>query len=551
MSEIKAIFPEHIYCTQQIDKETKDKRHIYNDFSIIIEITGCTKAKERGKKASTIHIYGLEKLFLTDGQKSIDKTMAQFAALLQAVDNPQWNVSYNTNSKSIDITCTARKLDEYSIVKFQLSEQCEFTADLSNNDHIDLIVTSENFNLFSPDLDESKQLNYTIWAQQVAYIDKFAAYEYNPQEQNKENEPQEVKAIHKGDWASIQWDLGNLDHYTASLLDENGETKTNVSPYIVQIDKDRKFTLKVKKDNTIETQSLNVYRTLWKKVAEGKCPDGFTPDPKGNNKFFYNNGRYYVYIHPWIWFSKDLIEWQKFAENKSAPQKFNSYSCNYSYSYEEVSITYACDNGIFLNEYHFRADDKNKWTNQIRITNQKSLLSQSIKKNNITISFTVDEYLISIYTVNNNHLQIQKTFLLPECSEAISIDALSLPNDEIIFAILCNNKRLYTYNYQLRSDNKNLVYLYENADKNDIFDFEDKNQNKTFILNTHLIYIVLDKYVFCTNNSEKYMDMHFSPLDSITKESDQKKIIIGEKDSFTFSAIILKEKKLCIWNYKF
>lgn len=536
MSEIKAIFPEHIYCTQQIDKETKDKRHIYNDFSIIIEITGCTQAKKRGDNASIIHIYGLEKLFLTDGQKSIDKTMAQFAALLQAVDNPQWNVSYNTNSKSIDITCTARKLDKYSSVKFQLSEQCEFTADLSNNNHVDLIVTSENFNLFCPDLDEGKKLYYTIWAQQVAYIDKFAAYEYNPQEQNKENDPQEVKAIHKGDWASIQWDLGNLDHYTASLLDENGERKTNVSPYIVQIDKDRKFTLKVKKDNTIVTQSLNVYRTLWEKVAEGQCPEGFTPDPKGNNKFFYRGfNQFYIYIHPYIYKSKNLIDWDVIAEYPNPPKNYNYYCCNQSYGYDEAIICYTCDDKIILKEIEFSGNNV-IWKEEKEFESQKWKFCQAKKIYNKINLIATKDYEIDIFEINKEGLKRIKKTGSPDLSKIISIDTLY--NQEIYYAILCNNKRVYVYNI-------------ENELKNNIFEFDKDNQKNIFLIKTNSIYVVLNNYVFELNDREKFTDIHYSPIDIDSVKENQSFTIIGERDSFTISAIIQKTTKLDIWDYKF
>ena len=548
MSELNAIFPEYIYCTQQIDKETKDKRHIYNDFSIIIEITGCTQAKKRGDKASTIHIYGLEKLFLTDGQKSIDKTMAQFAALLQAADNPQWNVSYNSNLKSIDITCTARKLDKYSSVKFQLSEQCEFTADLSNNNHVDLSVTSENFNLFCPDLDESKPHNYTIWAQQVAYIDKFAAFEYNPQEQNKENEPQEVKAIHKGDWASIQWDLGNLDHYTASLLDENGERKTNVSPYIVQIDKDRKFTLKVKKDNTIVTQSLNVYRTLWEKVAEGKCPDGFTPDPKGNNKFFRRSldNYYYIFIHPFLYYSEDLVSWKiykDFEKNKpTLPQKYNYYCCNYLDSYEKIVICYTCEDKIFLTEYYF----DQKWTTPVSLKNQEWSFCHAVKKNTSTTKlFAVNNKCIDIFDISNNKLINDGSITMP--GKIISIDTLIIETlfddplkdySETYCAILCDNNRAYVYNL-------------DNEYRNNIFEFEKDNQHNIFLIKTNSIYIVLDNYVFELNDKEKFSDQHFSPKDTIKDQNNQNLSFIGKRNSDTFSEIILDNGSLCLWDNKF
>lgn len=548
MSEIKAIFPERIYCTQQIDKETKDKRHIYNDFSIIIEITGCTQAKKRGDNASIIHIYGLEKLFLTDGQKSIDKTMAQFAALLQAVDNPQWNVSYNTNSKSIDITCTTRKLDKYSIVKFQLSEQCEFTANLSNNNHVDLSVTSENFNLFCPDLDESKPHNYTIWAQQVAYIDKFAAFEYNPQEQNKKNEPQEVKAIHKGDWASIQWDLGNLDHYTASLLDENGERKTNVSPYIVQIDKDRKFTLKVKKDNTIVTQSLNVYRTLWEKVAEGQCPEGFTPDPKGNNKFFYKRDGYYFYIHPYIWYSEDLINWSiKSSMNTEAPNNFDSYYCNYSETYDEAIICFTSKEKITIVEYHFR--DKTWFRYNFIEKNDKNngwTFCQAIKRHSKTILFTANQWEIDIYNViqNNDDYYLEAnpfaTYFSPEGSEIISMDLLHIDSksSEIYFALICNNKRIY-------------VYDIDNEYRNNLFEIKENNQKNIFLIKTNSTYVVLNNYVFELNDREKFTDIHFSPQISNKDINNQEILIVGKRNEYTFSAIIQKQKELSVWNYKF
>ena len=149
----------------------------------------------------------------------------------------------------------------------------------------------------------------------------------------KDPQAPKVQAIHKGEEAEIGWDLGDVHKVSASLCDENGCQVANLPfTYNVKIDRDRKFTLSVEKDGHVETKSLPIYRTLWEKVAEvdsSSLPEGFKPDPKGNNKFFRRSDGYYIYIHPYIWYSRDLIEWKKITEYEDAPKDFNSYCSNY------------------------------------------------------------------------------------------------------------------------------------------------------------------------------------------------------------------------------
>lgn len=483
MNEIDAKFPPTIFYTKQKDSNVK------NDFYFTIE-TNCSIRKDipSEQKTPKIYIKGLEQLF------SSESAMEAFAKSFQASSNvDDWIITYGCfrDTQELCLVATycldpeASSIPEniFPVAFRSVQEKFQFTADFSkfsDKNPIGIQVYFDDFDFLSSELkDKIGPQKYSINVNEIAYIlDFYAKYTKDA----KDPQAPKVQAIHKGEEAEIGWDLGDVHKVSASLCDENGCQVANLPfTYNVKIDRDRKFTLSVEKDGHVETKSLPIYRTLWEKVAEvdsSSLPEGFKPDPKGNNKFFRRSDGYYIYIHPYIWYSRDLIEWKKITEYKDAPKDFNSYCSNYADSYEELTITYACDNGVFLSEYHFRADDKHKWTDKIIITNQESLFCQSVKKNNITISFTVDENIIDIYTINNGHWENKKTFLIPESSNILSIDALSLPNDEIILAILCNNKRVYTYNYKIQSDSINDVILYENTNENNIYEFAKDNQKK-------------------------------------------------------------------------
>ena len=535
MNEIDAKFPDTIFYSKLKDSVVK------NDFYFTIE-TNCHIRKEIPERSPNpkIYIRGLEQLF------SSSSAMNAFVKAFQASSNADyWNLTYGcfrTSQEQCLIATYCIDPEDPSIpenifpVTFRsIQEKFHFTADFSkfsSINPINITVHFDNFDVFSPDFenqfDQFKPC--TILVEEIAYILDFYAKKANDIKAPK------THAIHKGDEALIGWDLSNVQRISASLRDENGKEVGNLPlDHSEVIDKDKKFTLSIEKDGHVETRSLNVYRTLWEKVAEGKCPDGFTPDPKGNNKFFRRNydSNYYTYIHPKLFRSANLVEWEEVSIQvcDKPPEKFNNYYCNYyhnkqSNTDEHLLICYTYDNIILLYDYDF---DSKKLTEKNFFENHGWFSCQAIKKDDNIDFFSVDE----IEVTNFDYLNKKPGFFFrgAEDSKIIAIDTLY--DDRTFLAILCNNNHVYVYD----TDNNRI---------SNIFEFKNKNQKRIALVKTNSIYILLDDYVFELNDKEKFTDINFSP-----KNINEAPLIIGVRDKFTFSAITQNGEKIDIWNYKF
>ena len=539
MNEIDAKFPPTIFYTKQKDSNVK------NDFYFTIE-TNCSIRKDipSEQKTPKIYIKGLEQLF------SSESAMEAFAKSFQASSNvDDWIITYGCfrDTQELCLVATycldpeASSIPEniFPIAFRSVQEKFQFTADFSkfsDKDPIGIQVYFDDFDFLSSELkDKIGPQKYSINVNEIAYIlDFYAKYTKDA----KDPQAPKVQAIHKGEEAEIGWDLGDVHKVSASLCDENGCQVANLPfTYNVKIDRDRKFTLSVEKDGHVETKSLPVYRTLWEKVAEGKCPDGFTPDPKGNNKFFkslYDNN-YYTYIHhknshPKIFYSEDLISWKEITIqiDDTPPNNFNYYHCNYYYenaiTLDSLIICYTCDDCIYVYKYIF---ETRKLIN-INIQKNYGYKSCQVIVNNKNIDFF---YQDDDSVINSNQSQSGIFYSGPIDSKIIAFDTLF--DDKKLLAILCDNNRVYVYDTEKRCiDN--------------IFEFESNDQKKISLIKTNSFYILLDDYTFELNDKEKFTDIHFFP-----KDINKNPLIIGERDNFTFSAIIQEKDKINIWNYNF
>ena len=556
MNKIDAKFPPTIFYTKQNDCD------VQNDFYFTIE-TNCSIQKDipSEQKTPKIYIKGLEQLF------SSESSMEAFAKSFQASSNvDDWIIKYECFRDTQELCLVA----EYSLdpeassipenifpVAFRsVQEKFQFTADFSkfsDKDPIGIQVYFDDFDFLSSELkDKIGPQEYTINVNEIAYIlDFYAKYTKDA----KDPQAPKVHAIHKGEEAEIGWDLGDVHKVSASLYDENGYQVANLPfTYNTKIDRDRKFTLSVEKDGHVETRSMTVYRTLWEKVAEvdsSSLPEGFKPDPKGNNKFFLGNNGYYIYIHPYIWISEDLINWSIFSSKiTDAPENFDYYCCNYYESMDEAIICFFSKENITIIEYKFRSK---AWFKYVFKDNQDKnsgrwIFGQAIKTGKDVKFFAGNDYGIEIFDIiqqSKNRYILEPTGLsisVEKDEKIISFDASFLkisPSNkgEMYCTILCNNR----------------VYLYDidNEYRNNIYDIERQGQNRIFLIKTNSVYMVTDSYVFELNDKEKFMDTHFSPISDLKDKTNNNIMIIGKKDDFSISSIMIKDKEFSIWNYKY
>ena len=137
-----------------------------------------------------------------------------------------------------------------------MSQECEFSKELENNEPIPLDVTFINFDSIFDGLANETVASYTIYAKEVPYIEEF--YAYLGSEKNK------VKTVTYGEWVTIKWSVRNNPKTSAFLCDESGtvicdnDKKPVMSPHNVQINEDRRFKLFVEKDGRTISQTLSI-----------------------------------------------------------------------------------------------------------------------------------------------------------------------------------------------------------------------------------------------------------------------------------------------------
>lgn len=253
MSTIQASFPENIFFSSQENYKE------LSDFFFSVHIN-CDKLKtETPENLPIIQIKGIKKFFYTNAIKkhtqsismrfcdTLDNFIADFRPIGE--DN-NWSTppDYNASSDTLTFSCNENPLftPNYT-VGFELSTKCTFRKSLINNEPIILEVLFKNFDSIFDGLDNEINASYTIYAKEVPYVENVAVLN---------SEGKEVKTVLKGEYVTITWTVDNDNKTSVFLCDESGKTVTTVPPYNVQINEDRRFTLKLEKDG--RTVSLPV-----------------------------------------------------------------------------------------------------------------------------------------------------------------------------------------------------------------------------------------------------------------------------------------------------
>lgn len=253
MSTIQASFPENIFFSSQENYKE------LSDFFFSVHIN-CDKLKtETPENLPIIQIKGIKKFFYTNAIKkhtqsismrfcdTLDNFIADFMPIGE--DN-NWSrpPDYIASSDTLTFSCNENPLftPNYT-VGFELSTKCTFRKSLINNEPIILEVLFKNFDSIFDGLDNEINASYTIYAKEVPYVENVAVLN---------SEGKEVKTVLKGEYVTITWTVDNDNKTSVFLCDEIGNTVTTVPPYKVQINEDRRFTLKLEKDG--RTVSLPV-----------------------------------------------------------------------------------------------------------------------------------------------------------------------------------------------------------------------------------------------------------------------------------------------------
>ena len=251
MSTIQASFPEKIFFSSQ-ENHTE-----LCDFVFSIHINAKLKGKF-GEDLPIVYINGLSKLFPKVKIPKLGSSLENFIRDLRVIGSDNnWSIKYNDKYDLLELKCKIEPsfTDKYT-VGFELSQECEFSKKLVNNEPIPLDVTFKNFDSIFDGLANEILVPYTIYAKEVPYVKEFYAC--------LGSEGKKIKTVPKGEWVKITWSVGNAPKTSAFLCDENGavicdnDKKPVISPYNVQINEDRWFTLNLEKDGRIASQTLTV-----------------------------------------------------------------------------------------------------------------------------------------------------------------------------------------------------------------------------------------------------------------------------------------------------
>ena len=446
-----------------------------------------SEGERKGETYPTIYIKGFEQLF--DESNSGHDQLDAFFKMFHVNGNKDWDIRYgkfrDTGEDCAVITTAALSLKPNFTVGFQLSEKCAFTKDPEGTTPIALDIYIDDFDSLFEGVEN--QIHYTLSIERgyAVYIERLGAY--------MTSDPNTaVTAVHKGDTCNISWRIEQNEKASAFLYDENGTVVANLPPYTVKIDRDRRFTLVAYNDFCSVQRSVTVYRTLWDKT--GIELKGLPKtDTEGRFKIYQRNvDRYFLYIHPKLYVSKDCAAWEVYAENTAAASGYTFYSS--AFSENKFSVCYLDNSKVTYCEMDWNSK---KWSGLIieraGLTGAYALLSDP---QTARIALTTKEGM-GIYELRGK--------------APINGQYIGVPSDTVLTSadVLADGRR----SYAALSCANGRVYFYDLDDdfKNNIFEYPGTPDDNLWLVRSNAVYILMNGCVFEVNDREKFMDMHYFP----------------------------------------
>lgn len=441
----------------------------------------------KGETYPTVYIKGFEQLF-DDGTSRHDQLEA-FFKMFHVNGSKDWAIGYgrfrDTEEECAVITTAALSLQPNFAVGFQLSDKCAFPRLLEDTSPIALDIYIDDFDSLFAGVDS--RIHYTLSLERgyAVYIERFGAYMTSDPDTA-------VTAVHKGGTCNISWRIEQNEKASAFLYDENGLVVANLPPYTVKIDRDRRFTLVAYNDYCSVQQSVTVYRTLWdqKETALTGLPK---TDQEGRFKIYRDYAdRYFLYIHPKLYVSRDGAEWEVYAENTAAASDYTFYSS--AFSEHKFCVCYLDAGKVTYCEMD---QDGREWSacviDRQGLTGVYALLSDP---KTTRIALTSGEGM-GIYELKGGTLMNGRFILAPPDTQLVSADVLA-DGRRSYAAFACANGRVYFYDL-------------DDDFKDNIFECPMTPDDNLWLVKSNAVYILLNGCAFEANDREKFMDMHYFP----------------------------------------
>ena len=383
----------------------------------------------------------------------------------------------------------------------------------------------------------------------AVYIDKLELLDFNGNA---------TEAIIKGETAQICWSLVNTDPYKAFLLNERASIVAHTSPYKKIIEKDESYTLQLEQDGVGTFQTLQVFCTLWEKKPK-YINTPFQLDNLSYNKIiFISEGSekdgYYLYIHPYLYYSPNLVDW-KILPNANEPfYKQTYYNSTLSIIDDQKSIVTCHIDDLYITIRSYNLET-NQWEKVL--SSQKGyfkgcedeellfchLMKYKCHSRIYDSLFVVHEHSIYVRDIfyNKNYDFIKCYIKLPEDAgnpTIISIDTIiDYEQNKNYLAILCDDNRVYVYEADIFFKHCNFIC------KTARFFLPQKNVNLT---KADFIYVITDNYQFMLDGHNITKNW-FAPRNPSMKYWGT--MFVGQKDKKTFSAIVNEDDKTALWTY--
>lgn len=378
----------------------------------------------------------------------------------------------------------------------------------------------------------------------AVYIDKLEVQDLNGNV---------TKAVYEGDVAKICWSVVNGELARTILVDDRGEVAIS-SPYTTIIERDVFYKLHVEQDGVAIYQVLKVFCTLWEKKPK------YLNIPFHLENLSYNkiirisedseNDGYYLYIHPYLYYSTDLLEWKQFPNANEPFHHQMYYNSTLSIIDKQQSIVtcHIDDFDIIIRSYDLHT---NQWETDlyrpkidfIGCKDEKLLFCHLMKykcqSDDIYDSlFVVHEHSIYVRDIYEGY-DIRCCIKLPEDAGSkptiISIDTVAdYQHYKNYLAILCDD--CYVYVYEADCFFKYPIFKCKAQLR--------KCQKNVYLVKTDLIYVITDHHQFMLEgNSLK--EKWFAPREQTLANP----MFVGQKNESAFSAMIKEDNCLALWTY--